>query len=977
MRKGKPKNNRLLPSSLRIISSCLKTVSSNATTVASTVRSAGASVAASITAASDDHRDQVTWVGCDKLELGSSICRHVLLLGYQNGFQALDVEDASSFSELVSKRDGTAVTFLQMQPIPLNSGNKEGFRKSHPLLLVVAGDDTHSSDLMQNQSDLGKMGTDRQVDPHARNYVNSPTAVRFYSLRSHSYVHVLRFRSAVCMVRCSPRVVAVGLATQIYCFDALTLENKFSVLTYPLPQVGGQGGVGVNIGYGPMAVGPRWLAYASNHPFLVTKGRLNPQNFCSPGASQSASPASGSLMARYALESGKQLASGIVNLGDRGYKSISKYCQDLLPDNSNSLQLASSGSRVSNLPASAEASNAGVVVVKDTVSRAVISQFKAHSSPISALCFDPSGTLLVTASVHGNSINIFRIMPSCAHTGSETQNDWSTTYAHLYKLHRGIRAAIIEDICFSHYSQWIAIVSSKGTCHVFVLSPFGGDVGFQSLNSQGEEASLSPVLTIPWWSQSTSITSHLSTPPPPPPPPPPTVSLSVVSRIRDINSGLLTTVTNAAASVSGKVSPPSGAFVAVFHNSMRCRPHNSAPAIKSMEHLLVYTPSGHVVQHEIQPAFGPEQSDGGSRTHSGSFMQMQEAKFSVNIQPVQWWDVCRRSDWPEKEECISDMVLHAREATSFVATDSNYGVHGTRVLETKDYDGRGHLIRTDSLRPNENSNWYLSNAEVQYSSGRIPIWQRSQISFHVMGPPRCYGHVSGEFQIEKVPASEVEVRRKDLLPVFDHFHGIKSAWSERDLTVERYPVSFTLETHYTKDKATEETIICHSKPASLSSTESSDGGSSRRLENLPDFDHLNFEVPYGPIHHTKLEHCHERRESASELSTPSKNLTAAESFPPGESKAKYCVKPTCLATEFSELESESLAIGRGISESYSDNLGPSIGDTYCKTSVSGVCSNPAEDSGLTVANSPVNCENGNLNEEEEDMLGDLFAFSEG
>lgn len=59
MKKGKGRNNGLLPNSLRIISSCLKTVSTNATTVASTVRSAGVSVAASISTSTEDHKDQV------------------------------------------------------------------------------------------------------------------------------------------------------------------------------------------------------------------------------------------------------------------------------------------------------------------------------------------------------------------------------------------------------------------------------------------------------------------------------------------------------------------------------------------------------------------------------------------------------------------------------------------------------------------------------------------------------------------------------------------------------------------------------------------------------------------------------------------------------------------------------------------------------------------------------------------------------
>lgn len=83
------------------------------------------------------------------------------------------------------------------------------------------------------------------------------------------------------------------------------------------------------------------------------------------------------------------------------------------------------------------------VVIKDFVSRAVVSQFRAHTSPISALCFDPSGTLLVTASVHGNNINIFRILPSSSHNESGNRNfDWNSAHVHLYKLHRGMTSAV-------------------------------------------------------------------------------------------------------------------------------------------------------------------------------------------------------------------------------------------------------------------------------------------------------------------------------------------------------------------------------------------------------------------------------------------------------------------------------------------------------------------------------------------------------
>ncbi|XP_022758103.1 autophagy-related protein 18g-like isoform X2 [Durio zibethinus] len=849
MRKGKGRNNGLLPNSLRIISSCLKTVSSNASNVASTVRSAGASVAASISTSSEDHKDQVTWAGFDRLELGPYLFKHVLLLGYQNGFQVLDVEDASNYSELVSKRDGP-VSFLQMQPCPLSSDGQEGFRASHPMLLVVAGDDSNSSSLGQNAGHLAGVVRDCRMESQSGNSVNSPTAVRFYSLRSHCYVHVLRFRSSVCMIRCSSRIVAVGLATQIYCFDALTLENKFSVLTYPVPQLAGQGAVGVNVGYGPMAVGPRWLAYASNNPLLSNTGRLSPQNLTpSPGVSPSTSPGGSSLVARYAMESSKHLATGLINLGDMGYRTLSKCCQELLPDGSNSPVSQNSVWKVGRL-AGTDMDNAGMVVVKDFVSRDVISQFKAHTSPISALNFDPSGTLLVTASVYGNNINIFRIMPSYVRSGSGVQSyDSTSSHVHLYKLHRGITSAMIQDICFSHYSQWVAIVSSKGTCHIFVLSPFGGDAGFQTHSSQGEEPSLFPVLSLPWWSTSSCVINQQSFPPPLP------VALSVVSRIKYSSFGWLNTVSNAAASATGKVFVPSGAVAAVFHNSISLSPQHVEPRTNSLEHLLVYTPSGHVVQHELLPSIGADSGANNSRFQTGSYTQVQEDDLRVKVEPVQWWDVCRRSDWPEREECTSQATLERQDVAEVLQTKSDCEGYRIDFPEINDSVSGEKTSKLFPTKPHESFHWYLSNAEVQANSWRLPIWQKSKISFYMMDCPRANSCKGGEFEIEQVPVHEVEIKRKELLPVFDHFHHMKSSWNDRCFAAGKYPLSLSPDPHQGEYRASQETIICHSMPASLSSTESSEGGSSRRLENLLDLDQINCEKSYTPIYQCLNEIC--------------------------------------------------------------------------------------------------------------------------
>ncbi|KAL7235013.1 hypothetical protein ACSBR1_018482 [Camellia fascicularis] len=962
-----------IPNSVRFLSSCLKTVSSN-------VRSAGASVAGSIS--SDHHKHQVLWASFDKLEISPSVVRHVLLLGYSNGFQVLDVEDASNFSELVSKRDDP-VTFLQMQPIPAKSEGREGFRTSHPLLLVVASDETGSLSPMQNGRDV----RDGYIESQTGSLLNSPTAVRFYSLRSHNYVHVLRFRSTVYMVRCSPRTVVVGLAAQIYCFDALTLESKFSVLTYPVPQLGAPGMVGINIGYGPMAVGTRWLAYASNNPLSSNTGRLSPQNLSpSPGVSPSTSPGNGSLVARYAMESSKQLAAGLMNLGDKGYKTLTKYYNDLHPDGSSSPVSSNLAWKVGRAAAqSNETDIAGTVVIRDFMSKAVVSQFRAHTSPVSALCFDPSGTLLVTASVHGHNINIFRIMPS--QNGSGTQSyDWSSSHVHLYKLHRGMTSAVIQDICFSQYSQWVAIVSSRGTCHIFVLSPFGGETGLQIQNSYVDGPSLVPILSHPWWSSSSLMISQQSFHSPPQP-----ATLSVVSRIRLGNSGWLNTVSNAASSAAGKVSVPSGVVAAIFHRSVHSHMQPALSNGNTLEHLLVYAPSGNVIQYELLPSMGGEHGDSASRAGTGLLVQMQEEELRVKSEPVQWWDVCRRVDWLEREECINGIAPCGQKAAAM-------------VMDTLDYEDND-TGEKDLVKPHEHSHWYLSNAEVQIRSGRIPIWQKSKIHFFRMS---LLG--DDEIEIEKIPVHEVEIKRKDLLPVFERFHRIQSVWSDdRGLVGGKYS-TLSSTSHGGKEKFSEDAVISHTKLVSPGSLENLDVGSSKTPAAINDLDQTDSLRSYPHIVLTANESDGVKGHNAMLLSPPlykrsfkQADISTSRISSVEESRVINTSLPKAGApsggTTAAEVPSSSSVVTSEASNSSSNrsdlsmnildegpvhddmhdplDFGQYFEEEYCKASIQDECPELTEVvTDVDSSNSPCDKEKSEEDGDDDDMLGGVFVFSE-
>lgn len=80
------------------------------------------------------------------------------------------------------------------------------------------------------------------------------------------------------------------------------------------------------------------------------------------------------------------------------------------------------------------------VIIRDIVSKSVVAQFRAHKRPIASLCFDPTGMLLVTASIQGHNINVFRIMPSPL--GSSSGYDVAGSYVHLYRLQRGLTNAV-------------------------------------------------------------------------------------------------------------------------------------------------------------------------------------------------------------------------------------------------------------------------------------------------------------------------------------------------------------------------------------------------------------------------------------------------------------------------------------------------------------------------------------------------------
>ncbi|CAH8363466.1 unnamed protein product [Eruca vesicaria subsp. sativa] len=688
--------SRSARSSFRALSNCLRVISSGASTVA---RSAASAASSAVNRDVESLNDQVLWAGFDKLEKEDGDSRRVLLLAFHSGFQIWDVEETDNVHVIVCSHDGQA-SFMQMLPNPIITSEEfdDSFSDSRPLL-AVCGDSSWDE---QSGSDNGGSET-----------VVVPTNVHVYSLRSQSYVHTLRFRSVIYTVRCSSRIVAVLQAAQIHCFDAKTLVKEYTIVTNSIAY----GSLGV--GYGPLAVGPRWIAYSGRRVADSSSTPFNPEII-----TLSSSPG----VAEFARESGRQIASRIGTLGDKGVKSFSRYCSEVLP---NPYIPGLKGIGVGNDNV-VDADNVGMVIIKDIISKSVITQFKAHKSPISALSFDPSGMLLVTASIQGHNINVFRIMPR---TSTSTSSDAS--FVHLFRLQRGFTNAVIQDISFSSDSSLIAISSSRGTSHLFEINP--------------EEEWSAPV------------------------------PLSAVNRIRSGNiSGWMGTMSGAAAAAAAGMVGGSlpGATASTFCYSVEQNKNNrygsSDNSLK--RNILVFAPSGCMTQYALKANPG---GDGGHHEMAGfDFESGSETEGKVGVEPIRRWSMIQNQSRREMQDQHSDVYGGG------TSSDSKNKVFPEIVRKQSAEESWKVTKKGKEARVEDKHQMYMSEAELQmYQPTKLPLWGRRNCRFQELVldvDEESNNGGGGEMEIEGIQTRTVEARTRGLVPVWGYLQSPKPQQVMRD-----------------------------------------------------------------------------------------------------------------------------------------------------------------------------------------------------
>lgn len=222
----------------------------------------------------------------------------------------------------------------------------------------------------------------------------------------------------------------------------------------------------------PIALGDRWIAYAEKKliPSKASAGGC----FFDGVSSYTAT----------VLNAAKSLSKGLRELGEH-------VAAGLLPASTGNSSNQAPIGMGSSTNVNADGSQPGIVTILDIKHQIrdisptsgtpvsvngndpIIAHFLAHTEAVTAMAFDPSGMLLLTADRRGHDFNVFRIQP-------HPSGSVLAAVHHLYVLHRGDTSAKVQDISFSFDSRWVAVSSLRGTTHVFPITPYGGQPGFRT-----------------------------------------------------------------------------------------------------------------------------------------------------------------------------------------------------------------------------------------------------------------------------------------------------------------------------------------------------------------------------------------------------------------------------------------------------------------------------------------------------------------
>ncbi|KAL0029231.1 hypothetical protein WJX79_004267 [Trebouxia sp. C0005] len=475
-----------------------------------------------------------------------------------------------------------------------------------------------------------------------------------------------------------------------------------------------------------------WLAYASNQAMSHMTAQATPLSPSRPSMVGTHPTRNGHVnthydsLSLYAKAYARQSGLHLKGLGEAGFKYLSGAVENWRAGgaDNDAVGLSPRGDQEKTDP-----QVVGTVMVRDVVNRQLVAHFRAHTSPLLALQFDPSG-----APKEGSA----RPLASAVH---------------LYTLARGITPAVIRDLTFSRDGAWLGVSSARGTTHLFRLA-----------TKEGQPAHMAAA-SFPHTHSKGGPPSGLSTSHEP-------VRLTAIGRARcgGFLNGSLPGSAAAAAVVNLYTGHPGkGDIAAAFRPSQQATdPHSethtqidSATQSGSLqEDLFVMTATGGLVRHQLRLQAKAQSEPGlaaADRDRVG--VDGEGAGGSVLMlvaEPQESWDLCRRSSWPEREEVMQPSV-------------ALYG---------------GPSPQKPAAHSGSEPAWMVHAETQTCSSSQLPLWADEQLAFLQLSRPP--GHAGDDEECVQPHAQQRSWSKMEELPS-RHIHAGRHAAAAAAASPQRYP----------------------------------------------------------------------------------------------------------------------------------------------------------------------------------------------
>lgn len=273
---------------------------------------------------------------------------------------------------------------------------------------------------------------------------------------------------------------------------------------------------------------------------------------------------------------------------------------------------------------------------------------------------------------------------------------------------------VIQEISFSSDSQWIMISSLRGTSHLFAISPSGGLVSFQpSARNSGSSLMAKPAVHgSP--NSGLQVLTQLSVCASGPP-----VNLNAVSRIRNGSNGWRNTVSGAAAAATGRSSSLSGAVASAFHNCKGDGVHGDQSSLKKNYYLLVFSPSGHVIQYVLHPALDGMKALPGASIPSESCLDY-DAR--IMVEAMHKWNICPKQNRKDRGDNID---MYGENGNS----DSSKVYPEIMEHENGAFSDVLRITKNEKVTSEDQHHMFISEAELQMHQNQNALWTRSEVCY--------------------------------------------------------------------------------------------------------------------------------------------------------------------------------------------------------------------------------------------------------